>query len=162
MADGLGDLAGALRKAAAGLRDSGARQCAAESGKAYLEVLRGTTPVLTGELRDSERVDEVRGSGTSATAVIGAHTVYAAFRETGGTIVPHDRSRGGWVGAPRIINGHMHGHHTLHWGGEPGVFAMKVTQEGSHYFERAGREAQGPVAAACRKVIDGILRDSGM
>jgi hypothetical protein len=137
----LGEFAAALRRAAAELELNGARECAADAGQAYLQVLRGTTPVLTGELRASERVDSVRGGGTHAVATVGAHTVYAAFRETGGTItVKHARV---------LSNGSA-------------FFGKSVTQAGSAYFERAGAEAQGPVSAACQKTIEHILGSAGL
>lgn len=162
MAGGLSDLAARLRRAGADLELRGALECAKEGGQEYLVALRENTPVLSGELRASERVSSVRGSGTRAVATIGAYTIYARFRNFGGTITAHDRSRGGWVGAPRVINGHMHGHHTLHWGGEPGVFATSVTQKGAFYFERTNQVAGPRVEAGCRRAIEGILRDAGL
>lgn len=162
MPGSLGELAAALRRAADDLALRGATECAKEAGQEYLQVLRGNTPVRSGELRASERVSSIRGSGTRAVATIGAYTIYARFREFGGTITAHDRSRGGWVGAPRIVGGHLQGHHTLHWGGEPGHFAMSVTQVGSFYFERTNREAGPRIAAGCQRAIQGILREAGL
>lgn len=138
----LGELAGALRRAASELESHGAIDCAGQAGHAYLVVLRDVTPVLTGELRASESVDSERGSGTRAVATIGAHTDYAAFRNDGGTITA---KRFPQLGNPSA-----------------GWFGKSVTQAGSHYFASAGAAAQGPVADACGKVIDGILRDAGL
>lgn len=137
----LGEFAAALDKAAAAVETTAARECAADAGQAYLQVLRGTTPVLSGELRASERVDSVRGGGTFAVATVGAHTVYAAFREHGGTI--------------RVKNARVLSNGSA-------FFGKSVTQAGSHYFERATREAGGPVEAACQDTISRILRDAGL
>lgn len=137
----LGEFAAALDKAAAAVETTAARECAADAGQAFLQVLRGTTPVLSGELRASERVDSVRGGGTHAVATIGAHTVYAAFREHGGTI--HVKN------AKVLSDGRS-------------FFGRSVTQAGSHYFERAAAEAAGPIGAACRDTISRILRDAGL
>jgi hypothetical protein len=141
MAGSLGELAAALRKAGEQLELNAARECAADAGQAYLQVLRGTTPVLTGHLRASERVDSVRGGGTFAVATIGAHTVYASFRETGGTI--HVK------GARVLSNGSA-------------FFGKSVTQAGSHYFERADAASGGPIDEACENAIAQILSDAGL
>jgi hypothetical protein len=137
----LSEFAAALDKAAAAVETTAARECAADAGQAFLQVLRGTTPVLTGELRASERVDSIRGGGTFAVATVGAHTVYAAFREHGGTI--HVKN------ARVLSDGHS-------------FFGKSVTQAGSHYFERAEAAAGGPIEAACRETITRILRDAGL
>jgi len=159
----LGEFADALDKGAQALRERGALVAARAAGEAYLGKLGDNTPVLTGELKASERVDRITGNGERAVVTVGAHTIYAAFREKGGVILPHDRSRGGWVGAPRMIDGHLHGHHSLHWGGEPGVFAMKVTQVGSHYFARTNEWAYGGgLDGPCQRAISQLLRDSGL
>lgn len=138
---GLADLIAALERAQAAMETRAAIECAREAGHAYLVQLRETTPVLTGELRASERVDAVRGSGTYATATIGAHTVYAEFRNNGGTIT---------VKRARVLTN----------GSE--FFGRSVTQAGSHYFERATGQAATPIDDACKKVIEGILRDAGL
>jgi hypothetical protein len=140
---GLAELAAALRRADRELETHGAIDCAHEAGQAYLVQLRLETPVLTGELRASERVDSVRGGGTSAVATIGAHKIYAAFRETGGTITSH----GSWP-LRNAATGQVFGH--------------SVTQAGSHYFEHATARAGPAIQEACEKVITKILRDAGL
>lgn len=136
--DGLAD---ALVRAASEIEGHGAIDCAQECGQVFLVALRAETPVLTGELRASERVDSVRGSGTRAVATIGAHTIYAEFRNNGGTIhVKHARV---------LTNGAQ-------------FFGREVTQDGAHYFERAEARAEPQIEAKCQEVIGGILRDAGL
>lgn len=159
---GLDVLAGRLRGAADDVKEHGAIDAAAAAGGAFLGQLKRNTPVRSGTLRRSERVNSVTGSGESASAVIGTHCpVYASFREHGGTIRAHDRPRGGWIGKPRIINGRKHGHHTLHWPG--GGFPMEVTQVGSHYMARTVEWASGGgLGPPAEKAVTRILRAAGL
>lgn len=160
---GLDELAARLRRAAGVIENDGALRVARAAGGAFLGQLKDNTPVESGALRDSESMS-VSGGGLRATATIGTHLpLYASFRETGGDIFPHDRSRGGWVGSPRVINGIRYGHHTLHWGGEPGVFAMHVHQEGSWYMRRTVEWAEGGgLDGPARTAVDRIMRDAGL
>ena len=130
-----GDVRALAGRAEAGL----ATECAEAAGKDFLAILRVTTPKRTGRLADSEKVDAVTGGGAVATAVVGAHTVYAAFREHGGTITRK-------LPPPHVLGNP-----------EVGFFGHSVTQAGSHYFARAQGLAQGPIAAACRRALDEFL-----
>lgn len=141
MAETLGELAAALRRAASEIDAHGAMDCAQEAGHEFLVALRSSTPVLTGALRASERIDSLRGGGTDATATIGAHTVYARFRNDGGTITVKRASV--------LTNGTE-------------FFGKSVTQAGSHYFETAETRAGPEIKAACQRVIDRILHDAGL
>jgi hypothetical protein len=139
----LGQLAAALRRAADSVRDDGALECAHAAGQGYLRVLRDNTPVETGALLASERVDRISGGGSRATVTIGAHTVYAAFRETGGTITA---KRFPQLGNPRV-----------------GWFGKEVTQAGSHYFARTNTWADGGgLDEICHEVIRGFLFRAGL
>lgn len=138
------DLAGfadALERADREIETRAAIECARDAGQAFLVQLRLETPVLTGELRASETVDSVRGSGTFAVATIGAHTVYAEFRNDGGTITVKN--------ATVLTDG-------------VSFFGRSVTQAGSHYFERAGARAGPEIEDACKRTIEGMLRDAGL
>lgn len=137
----LGELVAALRRASDEVKSRAALECADEAAHQFLVALRASTPVLTGRLRDSERIDSLRGSGTSATATVGAHTVYAHFRNYGGTITVKRASV--------LTNGTE-------------FFGKSVTQAGSYYFERGEKRAGPEVDAACKRVIERILRDSGL
>lgn len=120
-----------------------ARDCAEEAARDYLTVLRAVTPKRTGHLMDSETVDSVTGSGAYAEAVIGAHAVYAAFREHGGTITRH-------LPRPHVLGNPAVG---FFGRGNPAT----VTQRGSRYFEKA-RAASGPaIEEACRSVLAEFL-----
>jgi hypothetical protein len=161
------DLAGfaaALRQAQEAIADHGATDCADGAARAFLAQFQENTPVLTGALRDSERVNGVSGSGTQATASISTHLpLYASFRNDGGTIRAHDRPRGGWTGSPTGTFPRRWGvhQHTLHWPG--GGFPLEVTQEGSRYLERTADWAEGGgLDAPCTEAIEKILHDSGL
>jgi hypothetical protein len=131
--------AGAVRELAERADGELASTCAEEAGKDFLAILRVVTPKRSGRLAASEKVDAVTGGGAEATAVVGAHTVYAAFREHGGTItrklpLPHV------LGTP-----------------ETGFFGHSVSQAGSHYFEKAEGLSKGPIAAACLQALNRFL-----
>lgn len=138
----LSELAAALNRAADALETDAAARCARAAGGAFLGQLKANTPVLTGDLRDSESMT-VTGGGASATALISTHLpLYASFRETGGTITVKR--------AKVLTNGSQ-------------FFGRSVTQEGSHYMARtvtwaSGGALQGPVDTA----IDRIMRDAGL
>jgi hypothetical protein len=130
------DLAGAAaafrhlaEEAEAGL----ALDCIHPAARAALVALQGETPVLSGTLRDSETIDTIGGSGTFAYAIIAPHTVYAEFRDRGGTI--HVRN------AKVLTDG-------------VSFFGRSVTQAGSHYMSRGAAAGRGPVERACREVAD--------
>lgn len=137
----LAEFAGALDKAAATVETTAARECAAEGGHAFLVQLRIETPVLSGELRASEKVSAIRGGGTSAVATIGAYAIYAEFRNNGGTITVKD--------AKVLSDGHS-------------FFGRSVTQVGNHYMERTAARAGPAIAEACQNEIRKILRDAGL
>lgn len=139
----LDEFAAALERASAELNERGALDCAEAAGKAFLGELKDNTPVLTGALRDGERINGIFGSGNQATANISTHTpVYASFRETGGTI-------------------HVK-HATVLTDGEQ-FFGKSVTQSGSHYMARTVQWAEaGGLDGPVREVIQGILRDAGL
>ena len=106
-----------------------ARDCAAAGARAFLPIERSKTPVLSGRLRESEAVKAVTGSGTYAEAVVSPHTVYAHFRNFGGTIT---------VRRAKVLTDGTR------------FFGRSVTQAGSHYVERAHAAAIGPVQVAVK------------
>ena len=114
-----------------------AAACAGEAGRDFLAVLRMVTPKRTGHLADSESLDSVTGGGAVASAVVGAHAVYAEFRNNGGTITKHSP---GSLGTPAA-----------------GFFGHSVTQRGSRYFERAEGLAGSVIAAACQAKLAEFL-----
>ena len=107
-----------------------ARDCAAAGARAFLPIERSVTPVLSGRLRESEAVKAVTGGGSYAEAVVSPNTVYAHFRNFGGTITVR---RAKVLGTPAV-----------------GFFGRSVTQAGSHYVERAHAAAIGPVQVAIK------------
>ena len=111
--------------------------CAEEAGRDFLAVLRAVTPKRSGHLADSESLDSVTGGGPVATAIVGAHAVYAEFRERGGTI--HVRN------AKVLTDG-------------VSFFGKSVTQAGSHYKERSAGPGQVALTQACKEAADGIFR----
>ena len=106
-----------------------ARDCAAAGARAFLPIERSVTPVLSGRLRESEAVKAVTGSGTYAEAVVSPNTVYAHFRNFGGTIT---------VRRAKVLTDGVN------------FFGRSVTQAGSHYVERAHAAAVGPVQVAIK------------
>src|ERR1035441_4692597 len=138
----LAEFAAAARDLADRASATLARDCAEAGAKVFLPILRSTTPVLSGKLRDSETIDAVSGGGAMAVAEISPHTVYAAFRETGGTITA---KRFPQLGNPDV-----------------GFFGTSVTQAGSHFVERSNEAAEGPVQVAMEMVADRFFADSGL
>lgn len=140
---GVDEFAAALSRAATAIEADGARKAAEAAAKAFLAELKRNTPVLTGALMESERVDSVWGAGSSGGASISTHRPeYASFREHGGTI--HVRN------AKVLTDGFT-------------FFGKSVTQSGSHYMARTvtwadGGGLDGPVSGA----IQAILRDAGL
>lgn len=129
--------AAAARDLAARAETGLAREACTAAARDYLAILRAVTPKRTGRLANSETIDSITGSGAVAVAVVAPHTVYAEFREHGGTITRHGP---GSLGNPEV-----------------GWFGHSVTQAGSHYMEKAEGLARGPVAAACRIALDRML-----
>ena len=115
-----------------------ARECAAAGARAFLPIERSMTPVLSGRLRESEAVKAVRGSGAFAEAVVSSHLIYAHFRNFGGTITVR---RARVLGTPEV-----------------GFFGRSVTQQGSHYVERAHAAAVGPVQVAIKAMAETFFR----
>jgi hypothetical protein len=111
-----------------------ALQVVTEQAEVYLPILQSVTPMLSGRLRLSETLNALTGGGTFAAANLGPHTVYAEFRNDGGTITA---KRFPQLGNP-----------------EAGWFGKSVTQTGSHYMERAQAEAAGECEAAAEQVVD--------
>lgn len=139
---GLSDLAARLTAASADIQRDAALKAARAAGDALLREMQRVTPVLTGALRGSERVNSVTGSGTRATAAVGPHMIYAQFRNYGGTI---------HVKNARVLSDGR------------SFFGRQVTQGGSHYMEKAATWAaagglDGPVGQA----IDEIMESSGL
>lgn len=130
------DLAG-FAAAARGLADRAsaglAKECVQAMAEVALPVLKSVTPVRGGQLRDSETIDVVAGTGAYGIAVIAPHTIYAEFRNNGGTIT---------VKRARVLTDGT------------SFFGKSVTQKGSHYIERGEAAARGPCEAAARAVAD--------
>lgn len=108
-----------------------ALEACGEAAKDYLAVLRAVTPKRSGRLADSETVTGPVGGGLHASALVGPHIIYAAFREHGGTI--HVRN------AKVLTDG-------------VSFFGKSVTQAGSRYMEKAAGPGEAAVANACRVV----------
>lgn len=139
---GLETLGQRLIAASADVKRDAALKAAQAAGNAFLHELQRVTPVRHGTLRRSERVNSVTGGGTKATAAIGPHTVYARFRNYGGTI--HVKR------ASVLSDGHS-------------FFGKQVTQAGSHYMEKAaGWAAAGGLDGPVSHAIDEVLRGSGL
>lgn len=125
-----------------------------EQARDFLAIERAVTPKRTGRLADSERIDSISGGGSHARAVVSPHTIYAKFREDGGTISAKygevwKTPKNSKTGRARMYR------HTLHW--EGGGFPMHVTQAGSHYVERAQGAAAAPLAGAAEQVLATFL-----
>jgi bacteriophage HK97-gp10 putative tail-component len=112
-----------------------------EQARDFLATERVVTPKRTGRLADSETIDSVGGGGSSATATVSPHAIYAEFRNDGGTI--HAKPGLGRKGMRP---------HTLHWGGDGGPFPLSVTQSGSHYVQRAEAAAAAELADVAEMV----------
>lgn len=138
----LGEFAAALRGLADRAESGLALECAEEAGRDFLTTLRLVTPKRSGHLMDSESLDSVTGSGTEAEAVVGAHAIYAKFRNDGGTITAKKKNKRGqyMLGTPAV-----------------GFFGRSVTQHGAHYFETAEGESRPAVEGACRAVLERYL-----
>ena len=108
-----------------------ALEACGEAARDYLAVLRQVTPKRSGRLADSETVTGPTGGGSRATAFVGPHIRYAAFREHGGTI--HVRN------AKVLTDGFS-------------FFGKSVTQTGARYMEKAEGPGGAAVAQACRVV----------
>jgi hypothetical protein len=135
------DFAGAaarFREIAEHCEEGLARDCAKAGAKEYLAALFVTTPVLSGDLRRTEKVNFVSGGGSFAVANVGPDIVYDRFRNDGGTITSH----GPWPLRNRATGA---------------VFGHSVTQAGSHYMERAVDESEGPMRASMQTILDEYL-----
>lgn len=134
------DLAGAaarFREMAVRAEADMARDCAAAGARAFLPIEKSVTPVLSGRLRESEAVKAVTGGGSYAEAVVSPNTVYAHFRNFGGTIT---------VRRARVLTDGTR------------FFGRSVTQQGSHYVERAHAAAVGPVQVAIEARADTFFK----
>lgn len=101
-----------------------------------LPALQIVTPVLSGDLRDSEHIDAVFGDGEHATAIIAPHKIYAHFRDQGGTIT----AKGPWP-----LRNPATGQVFSRPGGS-------VTQTGSHYMQRGEDAGRAPCREAAARV----------
>jgi hypothetical protein len=110
-----------------------AADCARAGAKEYLAGLFVTTPVLTGALRATEKINFVSGGGEHAVADVGPDIVYDRFRNDGGTITV---KRAKVLGTPAV-----------------GFFGRSVTQSGSRYMERAVDEVAGTLPAAMQAIV---------
>lgn len=137
----LEELAGVLRETAARAEESLAREVVTEMARTYLAILKTRTPVRSGMLRDSEYPDFIAGNGEHATAAVSPHTVYAQFREDGGTIT---------VKRAKVLTDGV------------SFFGRSVTQEGSHYVERSHNAALAPCHAAAQEITDRYFLAAGL
>jgi hypothetical protein len=124
---GLAEFAGKLKDLAARTESEFAAGCIREMAPVALAALKASTPHRSGRLAGSETIDSITGSGTRATAILAPHTIYAEFREHGGTIS---------VRSAKVLTD-----------GES-FFGKHVTQAGSHYMEKGEAAGKGPCAAA--------------
>jgi hypothetical protein len=131
----LSEWAGKVAAAAARIDSELAITVAREQAKDFLAIERHVTPKRTGRLADSEAIDALTGGGTHAMAVVSPHTIYAHFRENGGTITR------------KLPPPHVLGNPTV------GFFGHSVSQAGSHYVERAQGLAAGPLLGAAEAAI---------
>lgn len=129
------EAAAAFREVAEHCEEGLARDCAKAGAKEYLAALFVTTPVLSGALRETEKVNFVAGDGAFAVANVGPDIIYDKFRNDGGTI----HSKGPWPLRNRATGQ---------------VFGRQVTQAGSHYMERAVDESAGPMRASMKTILD--------
>jgi hypothetical protein len=135
----LGEWAAKLSEAARLMEDGMAETIVREQAKDFLAIERIVTPKRTGRLAESEKVDAVMGGGSHAEAVVSPHTVYAQFREDGGTITRH-------LPPPHVLGA---------WPGP--FFGHSVTQKGSHYVERAEGVAAPLMTGVAEKVLEEFL-----
>lgn len=112
---------------------------ACEGARELLAAMQVVTPVLSGALRASEHVQSVSGSGSHAVALVGpdGSVIYDEFRDQGGTIT---------VKRAKVLTDGV------------SFFGRSVTQQGSHYMERAEEEARPLVEAAAQIVLDEFVR----
>jgi hypothetical protein len=134
----LAEAAAAFRALADRVEGSLAVDCARAMADVALAQLRIVTPVASGDLRDSERVNAVTGNGTYAVATLGPHIVYDEFRNNGGTIT-RKKGRPAVLGNPDV---------GFFGKGNP----AQVTQEGAHYMEKGEDAARGPCHEAAERV----------
>jgi succinate dehydrogenase/fumarate reductase flavoprotein subunit len=130
----LSEAAARFREMAERANEGLAVDCARAGAKEYLAGLFVTTPVLTGALRATEKVNFVTGDGTHAVADVGPDIIYDRFRNDGGTIRV---KRAKVLGTPAV-----------------GFFGKQVTQAGSRYMERAADEVEGTLPAAMKGIAD--------
>ena len=169
---GAADLAAVLGKIAAAVDEKSGDVCIRAMAPAFLRVLRSVTPVESGRLRASETIDSMSSGGRHGEAEVAPHTVYAHFRNYGGTIrakhaIGHKRgahvnlsdrrSRSdSYIPSHAVLDGF------LRWGGAGGYhFARQVTQAGSFYMEKAIEAAPGPCGEACSGAISRLIAEAG-
>jgi hypothetical protein len=124
---GLAEFAARLKDLAERTETEFADGCIREMAVVALAALKKETPKRSGRLAGSETIDSISGGGTSATAILAPHTIYAAFREHGGEIS---------VKRARVLTD-----------GES-FFGKHVTQAGAHYMEKGEAAGRGPCASA--------------
>lgn len=134
----LSEFAAAARGLAGRAEDGLALECARAGAKELLAAMEIVTPVLSGDLRASERIQAVTGGGAHAVALVGpdGSVIYDEFRNKGGTIS---------VKRARVLTDGTR------------FFGRRVTQRGSHYMERAEEEGRPMVEAAVKMTVNEFL-----
>lgn len=107
--------------------------------KELLAAMEIVTPVLSGDLRASEKIQDVSGDGSHAVALVGpdGSVIYDEFRNDGGTIT----ADGDWP-----LRNKDTGQVFSRRGGS-------VTQQGAHYMERAEEEGRPMVESAMQGAV---------
>jgi hypothetical protein len=137
---GAGELAALLRRVQAAVEEKAATEACRDAAVQFARIWRSNTPVLTGALQGSERIDSVSGGGTHAEATLSTHEpAYASFREHGGTIR---------VKRARVLTNHVE------------FFGRQVTQAGSWYTRRT-LDVSGPaLEQACRDALNRVISEA--
>jgi hypothetical protein len=122
--------------------------CRAQAER-FVDIEKLVAPKRTGKLAGSVRINGIGGGGAHASAIVSPHVIYASFRNEGGTISAKDGEV--W----KTVNGKSRMYrHTLHF---DGTFALRVTQGGAHYVQKAEAAARGPCEEAAEIVLAWIL-----
>jgi|SRR5580698_8401680 hypothetical protein len=137
---GAADLAAALERIKAAVDSKSGEVCIKAMAPVALRYLQQATPVETGRLRGSERVDSISASGTHGEAFIAPHTVYARFRNDGGTI---------HVKRAKVLSNGV------------SFFGKQVTQAGDGYLERGTEAGEGPCRDAASAALGRLISGAG-
>jgi hypothetical protein len=160
---GAADLAAALERIKAAVDSRSGEVCIKAMAPVALRYLQQATPVLTGRLRGSERVDSLSASGRHGEAFIAPHTVYARFRNDGGTITPKHMTK------PKVVSyttkrGKRVTYTTksrLGYLKFNGHYAQKVKQAGDGYIERGTAAGEGPCRDAASAALGRLIEGAG-